>query len=303
MTTMTGITTDFEPHEADEEYIRDYNYDPNPRLGRNTKEFLLDGEILEAVYEFNEGTGASSAEKKKGQPINIELPDMNCWQNWGGGWVGGGKVQWTGFHQHDNEVYDLSFDSLTIDLNGKIIGNGDDNIGYFIICGSVKEDSNSVEFIKQYSIGHSVFFNGEIENGKIIGEWTLFDTSTPTVDYFQINCAKDIVFSGYSRARDGSDQKLSLNLVIQGSSVFGMGDDKKLGSYFIRGDYNKTNGLINFVKKYFQQPPELDSTIVLHVGRAYEDRVNERFIIGKFFLNKTVSRRQPAHPRQWFRGA
>jgi hypothetical protein len=160
-----------------------------------------------------------------------------------------------------------------------------------------------VEFIKQYSIGHSVFFNGEIENGKIIGEWTLFDTSRPTVDYFQINCAKDIVFSGYSRARDGSDQKLTLNLVIQGSSVFGMGGDKKLGSYFIRGDYNKTNGLINFVKKYFQQPSELDSTIVLHVGRAYEDRVNERFIIGKFFLNKTLYRRQPAHTRQWVRGA
>lgn len=113
-----------------------------------------------------------------------------------------------------------------------------------MVRGSVLENSNKIEFIKQYTAGHSVFFNGCILKGKVIGEWTLFDNENDKkmVDYFEIEMKPDIVLTGLTKSHAGEEEKVVLNLSIQDGNVFGIGHDKSLGSYSIRGDYNKTNG-------------------------------------------------------------
>jgi hypothetical protein len=119
-----------------------------------------------------------------------------------------------------------------------------DGEGGFVVRGSVYEDSNRVEFIKQYTGGGSVFFNGHIMKGKVIGEWTLFDGSDDKkmVDYFEIEMRPDVVLSGMTKSHGGEEEKIVLNLSIQDGNVFGIGYDKSFGSYSIRGDYNKSNG-------------------------------------------------------------
>ena len=66
-----------------------------------------------------------------------------------------------------------------------------------------------------------------------------------------------------------------------------MGEDIINGPYFIRGDYNKQNGLIKFVKKYFKlyETAKDKKKVFLYVGKLYEDKMKERFVIDGTIYN------------------
>ena len=90
----------------------------------------------------------------------------------------------------------------------------------------------------------SVFYTGKILADKIVGTWTHFDeVENKKKEYFELEMAKDVEFSGYTKNSFLSDEETLLDLVIQGKLVYGFGYDTFCDqSFFIMGDYDKSNG-------------------------------------------------------------
>lgn len=111
LTHTLNTSQPFPPTENTEEYIPDYYQDPYPRSNRNVKEFFIDGEIYEGVWDPEEGESAL-LEGKIGQGHIIELPKMDSWAAWGEGWGAKGRwgIRWAGGRQEGRESYGLDFD-------------------------------------------------------------------------------------------------------------------------------------------------------------------------------------------------
>ena len=80
---------------------------------------------------------------------------------------------WTGFYNYtgpeDRHRMDLHLDFV----NGRMTGDGTDNIGLFLIKGSYQTDSRECEWAKTYPGSHQVFYRGYREGNGIWGTWEI----------------------------------------------------------------------------------------------------------------------------------
>jgi len=80
---------------------------------------------------------------------------------------------WTGFYNYtgpeDRYRMDLHLDFA----NGRMTGDGTDNIGLFLIQGGYQAASRECEWIKTYPGSHQVFYRGYREGNGIWGTWEI----------------------------------------------------------------------------------------------------------------------------------
>lgn len=87
------------------------------------------------------------------------------------------------FTQYEKE-FDMSFDFFSL-RQGRVAGQGNDDVGHFVIAGTYDNDGN-VYFIKQYIEQHAVEYEGYLKfddmgNFEIKGKWRIGDA---TDDFF-----------------------------------------------------------------------------------------------------------------------
>ena len=80
---------------------------------------------------------------------------------------------WTGFYNYtgpeDRHRMDLHLDFA----NGRMTGDGTDNIGLFLIKGGYQAASRECEWTKTYPGSHQVFYRGYREGNGIWGTWEI----------------------------------------------------------------------------------------------------------------------------------
>lgn len=80
--------------------------------------------------------------------------------------------RWSGVYTQEDMGVEMAFDHMNI-WNNLIEGRGADEVGEFTISGDQKPDGQ-VNFVKQYIGQHSVQYEGQLVNNKIIsGQWKI----------------------------------------------------------------------------------------------------------------------------------
>lgn len=242
----------------------------DPRLSSQVKEFFIENEWYDVIWE-NSDVEKSEVYYFKNIAIptqEVDMPEINNWEQWGKDFHKEGTVGWKGYFQTKNQKYqNLHIHNFQIDFNGHVMGNGTDEDGDYIICGSMIESHADIEFIKQYRGAHSVFFKGKIVKGRIVGRWSYFENNM--IDEFMMEMITEVRLCGHTVQVD-TRQNIEGNFVFNNSGIFGIGYDPEFNdSFLILGVYNPKNGLIHFAKKYFTLV-NTQINLVISLGIAYQ---------------------------------
>jgi len=80
---------------------------------------------------------------------------------------------WTGFYNYSQRPGKHRMDLGLTFANGRICGEGNDDIGRFVIRGGYETKSRECYWTKTYVGGHDVFYHGFGEDHGIWGTWEI----------------------------------------------------------------------------------------------------------------------------------
>jgi len=173
--------------------------------------------------------------------INAEIETPSSWSN-----LCVTRPPWTGWFEQGGEQNEMKIDSMHLNNDGTIFGDGSDDIGEFTVTGTIS-DSNDVEFVKQYTGQHAVNYSGKLEGPKIAGNWEIPDNCAGT---FEIQLSPEYVenWAGWFEQSDDKND-MDLNIHVDETGIFGVGSDP-VGNFIVRGVYHMAIGKARFIKKY-----------------------------------------------------
>jgi len=252
--------------------------------------FMLTGNIeaevdVDAEVEVEVEVPEIAVEAEVGLDIDVEVdleaPEFAIaieadvdWNAWGD--APENKAPWAGFYVQGGEQQDMNFDDMQIGFDGAITGAGNDVNGGFTIEGSMNGDA-TFAFTKTYDSGTAVAYNGAIDNGKMVGNWSLPDQPEES---FEISLAAQ-PWSGFFE-QGGEKNQMALNLSVTDAGVFGSGNDT-VGVFVCRGTVEGDQ--VKFAKKYLGQHE------VLYSGTSSGNQIKGAWSIpgncdGKFVLTQ-----------------
>ena len=155
------------------------------------------------------------------------------------------QVKWVGRFWQGGSVTEMWFQHMIMDQNGKIQGNGSDDVGSFALSGQCSQ-MGQVEIHKQYNGAHAVIYKGQMDNqGWIRGNWSIPGNCDGT---FELKV--DQPFWKGHFVQFNQNHPMDFGLSISGTNVFGNGFDG-VGSFSVSGKYDQNSGQMNFTKYYY----------------------------------------------------
>lgn len=152
------------------------------------------------------------------------------------------KVPWSGWYQQGGTRHPVRFDQMSVDGSGRIMGQGQDDVGSFSIAGCIYPNG-SFEFNKAYIGAHTVAYKGNLQNGKLSGKWSVAGMT----DDFEINYQIEEWTGSFQM--QGQQTAMKISLFVDPSGVFSLGKDGE-GVFVIKGAYNPASAQLTFVKNY-----------------------------------------------------
>ncbi len=153
-------------------------------------------------------------------------------------------VEWKGWYEEMGQRKEMVFRNFYIGMDGKILGEGQDQIGKFTINGHMDMGTGFAQFVKQYKGKHAVNYQGSFTDGAFRGSWTVAG-STGSFELRQ----KTKEWRGWYE-QNGARTDILLHLSYVNGKLFGMGNDE-IGRFTIRGQCDGSK--VHFIKKYFGQ--------------------------------------------------
>lgn len=83
--------------------------------------------------------------------------------------------RWIGFYLYRSSDHKHRMDLTLNFANGRIEGDGNDDLGAFVIQGSCECETGECHWTKSYVGQHDVFYRGYRENKSIWGTWEIHD--------------------------------------------------------------------------------------------------------------------------------
>lgn len=198
------------------------------------------------------------------------------------------SIKWTGWYSQDGIKQDVTLSNFHIYFDGRIIGNGIDEVGKFSIDGKM-QNSGALAFVKQYEGQHSVNYKGQLVNCEIFGGWEIKDNCSGE---FGISPASTN-FKGWETI-DGVRSSLYYDMCTDNNDVFGIGMGKR-GGYTIRGRIEgskvqfakiSAEGLKTF---YYGEMGNSPANIFITGWCIVEGRGHGRFFISCENINSNVN--------------
>lgn len=151
-------------------------------------------------------------------------------------------VRWTGKYLQNGQPVQMSIDRLSVDVTGRISGEGGDQVGGFSMNGQIYPNG-TFQMVKQYHGRHSVNYSGTVGNGTLSGQWSLqamrgdFDLSFEAEEW-----------KG-SFSMSGQNYPMKTRMLVNEQGAFGLGKDNE-GVYIIKGRYDRGSNNLTFGKSY-----------------------------------------------------
>ena len=80
---------------------------------------------------------------------------------------------WTGFYNYTGPEDRHRMDLQLTFAGGRMTGNGNDNIGPFLIAGRYDANTREADWVKNYPGSHNVFYRGFRDGEGIWGSWEI----------------------------------------------------------------------------------------------------------------------------------
>lgn len=152
------------------------------------------------------------------------------------------RVPWSGWYEQGGTRHPVRFDQFNVDPTGRIMGQGQDEVGSFSIAGCIYPNA-SFEFNKSYLGAHTVAYKGNLQQGRLTGKWSVAGMT----DNFEINYQIE-EWNG-SFQTNGQQNQMKIYLFVDPSGIFSLGKDGE-GVYVIKGSYNPSSAQLSFIKHY-----------------------------------------------------
>jgi hypothetical protein len=151
-------------------------------------------------------------------------------------------VRWTGKYLQNGQPVQMSIDRLSVDVTGRISGDGGDQVGSFSMSGQIFPNG-TFQMIKQYHGRHAVNYNGVVGNGTLSGQWSLQAMRGD----FDLQFAAEEWKGSFSM--NGQNYPMKTRMLVNEQGAFGLGKDNE-GVYVIKGSYNRGSNSLTFGKSY-----------------------------------------------------
>ena len=186
------------------------------------------------------------------------------------------EIEWEGHFEQYGAKTPVFFQNMTLGSNGKISGGGKDDIGEFIIEGTI--NGAKIHFDKAYKGAHTVKYGGDLNGSKITGNWDLCGMTGS----FEIRMKTKQWKGWFEQYGQKTDMLVSIDIKeIKGRRcpLRGIGHDT-IGNYTLEG-FKPIMGeghTVMFIKKYF------DHDTKVHYGGIIGNFGGEEKIRGRWSL-------------------
>jgi hypothetical protein len=151
-------------------------------------------------------------------------------------------VRWTGKYLQNGQPVQMSIDRLSVDVTGRVSGDGGDQVGGFSMSGQIYPNG-TFQIVKQYHGRHAVNYSGVVGNGSLSGQWSLQAMRGDFDLQFEAEEWKG------SFTMNGQTYPMKTRMQVSEQGAFGLGKDNE-GVYVIKGRYDRGSNTLTFGKSY-----------------------------------------------------
>lgn len=220
---------------------------------------LEDDEDLDIMREEEEQEADLHAHQHVLQNIQ-DLDEIEGWEQWGDDIEKNKLIEWNGTMNIGGQEYPLKIANMRLLFDNTITGNGEDDLGAYVISGSYTKDGE-VEFQKEYvdrsnDMDFNSKFTGQLGESEIVGKHNFLNNDGQNEE-----CDYQIAISGREwtgkfktnqfETHEVEKKPWNTKIDIDEFGAYGVGMDK-LGYYIIKGDYDREETSIYLVMKYLK---------------------------------------------------